>query len=256
MLILLFAAVLVIAFFAPTQNVRQVNLANTLENPSIEHPFGTDNLGRDVFSLMVEGLMRTLMVVVIATIVSFVVGILLGVISGYYGGIVGGVIQFVSDFTLILPPLICALILTAIIGFNPISIGFILGFTHIGEYTNQTTILCRSIRQSGYVESAIQCGIPSFLIILRHVLPNVLNPLLTFMGNRASGVTISYASLAFIGLGADITNPDWGSMIYQYRTYIFDETLLLLWPSLGILFLSLFFHFMFDDSNSKDLDIT
>ena len=253
----LFIAFVLLILVLPTKNIVEVNLANKFHGMSMEYPLGTDNLGRDVYSLMVEGCIRTLTVVFISTAISLVVGTVLGMISGYFGGIVETVIQFIADITLIIPSFISALVFTAIFGLNPYSVGVVLGFTNMGEYIIQVTALTKSMKNMEFIKAEEVLGIPSYKIILKHILPNILKPLFTFMGNKASNVTLQYASLAFIGLGVDITNPDWGTMLYQYRVYILNEPMLVLWPTLGIFLLALFFHVVFDnDEDDQDKEVS
>jgi peptide/nickel transport system permease protein len=249
----LFVVFTAVMFFLPVQDINKVDLLNTMSPPSAEHIFGTDNIGRDLYSLFVQGYFRTLAVVVISTALSFILGISLGMIAGYYGGLVRTIIQFISDFTLVIPSFIAALILSAILGFNPYSAGIILGFTNMGEYINQAVVLTPGIKNMEFIETQRVAGVSHVRILFKHIFPNIINPILTFMGNRASNVIISYASLAFIGLGSDITNPDWGTMIYQYRLYIIDSPFLVLIPTFGILMLSLFLHFLFDSRQNERL---
>lgn len=254
----IFIGFILLIMILPTKNIVAVNLDNTFQGISLAHPLGTDNLGRDVYSLMVEGCIRTLIVVLISTIISMTCGVILGMISGYFGGHIETAIQFLADFTLIIPSFISALVFTAIFGLTPVSVGVVLGLTNMGEYIIQVTSLTKSMKKMEFIKAEIVLGIPDYKIICKHILPNISKPLLTFMGNRASSVTLQYASLAFIGLGTDVTNPDWGTMLYQYRVYIINEPMLVLWPTLGIFLLALFFHVVFDNNesdNSKDVSL-
>lgn len=252
----LFIAFILLIMVLPTKNILTVNLDNTFQGMSLTYPLGTDNLGRDVYSLMVEGCIRTLTVVLISTVISLALGIILGMISGYFGGYIEMVIQFIADLTLIVPSFISALVFIAIFGLNPISVGVILGITNMGAYVIQVKSLTKSTKNMEFIKAEIVLGMPSYKIICKHILPNIIKPLLTFMGNKASSVTLQYASLAFIGLGTDITNPDWGTMLYQYRVYIINEPLLVLWPTLGIFLLALFFHVVFDNNEGDNKEVS
>lgn len=255
-LIALFAVFVLLILVLPTKNILEVNLNNKFHPMSLQYPMGTDNLGRDVYSLMVKGCIRTLIVVFISTGISLFVGSTLGMISGYFEGFAETVIQFIADITLIVPSFISALIFTAIFGLNPYSVGLVLGFTNMGEYIIQVTALTKSMKKMDFIKAEEVLGIPHHKIILKHIFPNILKPLLTFMGNKASNVTLQYASLAFIGLGVDITNPDWGTMLYQYRVYIINEPMLVIWPTLGIFILALFFHTIFDNSDEQSKEVS
>ncbi|WP_050775458.1 ABC transporter permease subunit [Pseudoleptotrichia goodfellowii] len=90
-------------------------------------------------------------------------------------------------------------------------------------------------------------------IIFRHILPNIIKPVFTSLGNNMSGISLQYASLTFIGLGSDINNPDWGTMLYQYRIYLFDYPMMLLWPSLGIFLIAFVSNRLFDDREINNI---
>ena len=95
-------------------------------------------------------------------------------------------------------------------------------------------------------------GLGKWRLLFFHVLPNIYRQLLVFLGNRAAGVVVQYAGLAFIGLGTDITNPDWGTLLYQYRAYLTTDPALVLYPTAAIAVLVLFFHFMFDSTGGRE----
>lgn len=249
---LLFLGSFVILFLLiPTEDIDKVDLNHTFQGISQDHLLGTDHLGRDLYSLFAEGCLRTLTVVGISTLISLAIGTLLGMVAGYYQKWAISIVQFISDFTLIIPSFISALIISSLFGLNPITAGIVFGLSHMGEYINQSSALTKRVKSMAFVEGEVALGIPNIKIILKHILPNIIRPLLTFMANKASTVTLLYSSLTFIGLGADVSNPDWGTMLYQYRVYILHAPMLSLIPSIGILLLSLFFHIVFDDVNAE-----
>lgn len=250
--LLLFISFILLSIFLPIQDIDKVDLDRTFQGISKQHLLGTDNLGRDVYSLVLEGCIRTLTVVGISTGISIASGTLLGMLAGYYRSWPESMIQFLSDFTLIIPSFISALMISAIFGLNPFTAGVVFGISHMGEYINQASALTRRIKSMSFIEGEIALGIPDYKILAKHIAPNIRGPLLTFMANKASTITLQYASLTFIGLGADVSNPDWGTLLYQYRIYILKEPMLSLWPALGIFLLAVFFHVLFDDVNHTD----
>ena len=131
-----FAAIVVFMLVAPHQNIRIVDIMNLYAGPSAAHWFGTDNLGRDLYSLMITGGLRSLAVVGLATLISFTLGTLLGMVSAYVGGAAHTIIQFVSDFTMIIPSFIVALILSALFGFSPAMAGLLFGIGNMGQNVN------------------------------------------------------------------------------------------------------------------------
>lgn len=233
----------------PKQNPKIVDLGSKFLPPSRDHLMGTDHLGRDIFSLMAQGYLRTLTVVLLASAVSFIIGVSLGIIAGFYGGISLDIISFLSDLSLIIPTFIVALIAQLIFHQSVFAVGLALGFSTIGIFSNQAYRLTDLILKDPYVDTLRMLNAPNSYIMKNFLFKSLLTPSLNLMGNRASNHIIAYASLTFIGLGADITAPDFGTMLYQYRSYIISNPLIVMWPALGIFFLSLLFHYSFDEVN-------
>ena len=225
----------------------KTNLSETFAPISLKHYFGTDHLGRDIFSLIVDGAVRTLATVFIAYAISVSFGLVLGMLGGYFGKSLEIVIVFFTDMLMIVPSFIMALIISAIFGLNPVTAGITLGITGIGTYTNQTMILTRQVKNRGFILSEKALGIPSFMIMTRHILPNIITPILAALGSTVSSIALQYASLSFIGLGADITKPDWGALLYQYRVYIIDKPLMIFFPCMAIFSLAYASFMIFDD---------
>ena len=225
----------------------KTNLSGTFAPISFEHYFGTDHLGRDIFSLIVDGAVRTLATVVIASLISVSFGLILGMLGGYFGKSLEIVIVFFTDMLMIVPSFIMALIISAIFGLNPVTAGITLGITDIGTYTNQAMILTRQVKNRGFILSEKALGIPSSMIMTRHILPNIITPILAALGSTVSSIALQYASLSFIGLGADITKPDWGALLYQYRVYIIDKPSMIFFPCMAIFSLAYASFVIFDD---------
>lgn len=227
----------------------RVDLSEVLADPSWAHPLGTDHLGRDLWALTASGYWRTLTVVSAACATSLLVGVPLGLVAGFRGGLTDAVIQTVTDLTMVIPSFVAALIITSIVGLTPFTAGVVLGCFGVGPYVNQVRALTRSVRSRDYVQAEKLLGAPTAMILSRHVLPAVRTPLLRYFGASASGAVLAYAGLAFVGLGIDATTPDWGTMLYAYRSMT-DHPVLILAPAAGILLLALFFHLVFDREHS------
>ena len=215
--------IIILLIFSSKLNV-DINLDSVFLDFSKKNFFGTDDLGRDVFSLIIIGGFRTLEVVVIATSLSFFVGSFLGMIAGYFEGNIGTIIKSTVDLMMVVPTLIVALIITSIFGITPVTAGISLGIFGIGNYMNQSEALTKAEKHKDYI----------------------LARLLVNLGNTASGVILQYSALTFIGLGSDYTKPDWGAMLYQYRIYLVRTPSLIIIPTLCILWVSLSFNLIFD----------
>lgn len=242
--------------FAPHPNYLKTDVVHTFAAPSAQHWLGTDNLGRDVYALLLAGGVRTLEVVGIATVLSFVCGTLLGMLAGYYGGVFARGLQFLSDFTLIIPSFVAALILSSLFGFHVGMAGVVFGIGQTGGYFNQACVLTQGLKKREFMQAEKVLGLRDHEILLFHVLPNIARQLIIFMGNKAAAVVNLYAGLAFIGLGTDITNPDWGTLLYQYRSYLTTYPLLVLGPPLFIAVLTVCFHAIFDSSETEKGELT
>lgn len=224
----------------------KTDLTDTFAPMSAAHYFGTDHLGRDLYSLIADGAVRTLSTIFIASSIALGVGVWIGTLGAYYGGLAETIVQFLTDILMIIPSFILALILAAMMGLSPLSAGITLGISGVGDYANQAMILTKNVKHRGFILSEQSMGIGSMHIVFRHIIPNIITPILTSLGNRASAIALQYASLSFIGLGADLTKSDWGALLYQYRIYIIDRPVLLFWPSLSIFSLALVLHLLFD----------
>ena len=253
MIFILFVAFLL---FAPRGNILQTDVNNTFAPSSAEHFLGTDNIGRDVYSLILEGGVRTLEVVFLATAISFFLGTTLGMISAFSGKTVTSIIQFIADFTLIVPSFIVAMVFSALFGFSPLLAGVVFGIGNMGDYVNQAYHLSLVLKKQAFIDAEKVVGLGRLRILLFHVVPNIYRQLLVFLGNKAGNVVVQYSGLAFIGLGTDITNPDWGTLLYQYRNYLFSHPTLVIYPALAITVVTVFFHFMFDNRDEEREAVT
>lgn len=233
----------------PMYDTDIIHLDETFQGISKEHILGTDHLGRDIFSLIVQGGVRTLMVVGIGSFTSLLFGMTLGLLSGYLEGIFETLVQFVTDLTMIIPSFILALTFTAIFGLSPVNIGIVLGITGIGAYVNQTASLTKNMKENEFILAARVLGNSDLRIMIKHIFPNIIRPIFTLFGNKASQISMQYASLSFIGLGTDLTEPDWGAMLFQYRVYIIDHPSIVLWPSMAIFIMAIIFQYIFDDQD-------
>lgn len=249
---ILFLLAVVFLAAGPRLDILRTDVLNTFQGCSPEHLLGTDHLGRDVYSLMAEGAFRTLTVVGLACAISLFAGTLLGMTAAYAGRTVRSAIQLCSDLTLIIPSFICALIFSALFGFGPITAGIVFGIGNLGAYVNQAQALTERLKSRGFIEAETVLGAGRSRVIFSHILPNIFRQLLIFLGNKAGNVTLQYAGLAFIGLGTDVTNPDWGTLLYQYRAYIFTCPRLILCPAAAICLLALWFHVMFDSRTQRE----
>lgn len=214
--------------------------------PSLAHPLGTDHLGRDLLSRMMVAGWRSALVVLIVGTIGFVGGSLLGTVAALLGGWVETVIVKAAETFIVVPTLVVALAVAAVMGLSPVSAGIALGLAGLGPYTLLSNSLTRRMLGQPFVLSARAMGAGTAAMTLRHILPNTAPVLFAYVGSNAGQAIIAYAALAFIGLGADPTRPDWGGMLFEYRMFVFDSPMLMLWPGLAIAITAGLLNWVFD----------
>jgi peptide/nickel transport system permease protein len=211
-----------------------INIMSRHMGLSVLHPLGTDHLGRDLLSRLMAGGFRTGIVILAVGLIGFAGGSLLGTLAAVLGGWREVVILKTSQVFIMVPTLIVALTAAAVFGLSPFSAGIALGLAAIGPLTVFTHALTRRVLSQPFMRAAEALGVTSRGLLFRHLLPNTLPSLMTYIGNQSGAAAIAYASLAFIGLGADPSLPDWGGMLFEYRMFIFDDPMLVLWPILAL----------------------
>ena len=247
------AAIFILAaIFAPliaTHDVTAQNLAMRYAAPSAAHWFGTDSLGRDVFSRVVYGARISLEVGIIVVTVSSVIGVIIGSIAGFYGGIVDRILSgYIFNVFLAFPGLLLAIALVAFLGAG---LGkLILALCVIGwvGYARVMRGQVLKVREYDFVQAARALGASSFRILKTHILPNAIQPLIVQASLGMAGAVMSEASLSFLGLGIPPPAPSWGTMIEESRAFdiLYNAPHVMLFPGLAIALTVLSFNFIGD----------
>ncbi len=217
----IFVALVIMAIFAPwLAPFRPEELSSdVLSPPSLKHPFGTDHLGRDVFSRIVYGTRISLSVGFVAAGISAVVGVVIGVISGYYGGVVDEVVSKIIDSFLMIPIFFLILIIVAIFGSNLFYIMLVIGLTIWPSNARIMRAQTLSLRERAFVKIARSTGESNFRILAFHIIPNGMYPVVANSALQMGGAILTEAALSFLGLG-DPNITSWGKMINEARTYM------------------------------------
>jgi peptide/nickel transport system permease protein len=191
-----------------------------LQTPSLAHWAGTDSFGRDVLSRIIYGARIALVVGIVSVALAMVVGVTLGLVAGYYGGWLDVVIMRVMDGLFAFPIIILAIAMMAIMGFGVTNVIIAVAVGFVAPFARVTRADVLAVKEEPYVEAARLAGVAGPAIILRHVLPNVLAPIIVQAALRVSGAIITEAGLSFLGLGPPPPTPVWGSMIAEGRNFI------------------------------------
>ncbi len=198
------------------------------------HLLGTDNLGRDELLLLVYGSRYTLSLGLMAVALGLVVGVPLGAISGYFGGWADIVIQRLTDILLAFPPIVLALGLIAGLGVGLRNVVIAVGLSSVPSFIRLVRADSLRLRELPFVEAAVALGVPPWLVLVRHVIPNALAPVIVQATLSMGFAILLAASLGFFGLGVQFPIPEWGQMLGEARNYIFSDPNLATIPGLAI----------------------
>lgn len=233
----------VIAPYSPTVG----DLAGSrLLAPGATHWFGTDDLGRDIFSRIVYGSRLTLFVVVLVAIIAAPIGLLIGTVSGYAGGWVDAVLMRITDVFLAFPKLILALAFVAALGPGIQNAVIAIAITSWPPYARIARAETLTVRNSDYISAVRLMGASPFRIVLRHIMPLCTSSLIVRVTLDMAGIILTAAGLGFLGLGAQPPLPEWGAMIASGRRFILDQWWVAAMPGMAILIVSLGFNLLGD----------
>ena len=222
------------------------DLTNRLARPSALHWFGTDELGRDLFSRILMGGRVTLGMVVAVVVLVAPLGLAVGCIAGYYGGVADRVLMRVTDVFLAFPRLILALAFVAAIKPGITSAIFAIVLTAWPPYARLARAETLSLRNTDFIAAVRLTGASSARIVLRHIVPLCLGSLVVRVTLDMSSIILTAASLGFLGMGAQPPSPEWGAMIATARRFILDQWWVPTIPGIAIFLVSLAFNLLGD----------
>jgi len=214
--------------------------------PSLEHPFGTDELGRDVLSRVILGARTSLLIAFSVVFLSMMIGGFIGIIAGYLGGNMGTLIMRVVDMFLAFPPLLLALAIAATIGRGFVNAIIALTISWWPWYSRLAYVQTLSIKNMPYVEAARTIGVSDFWIMVRHIFPNTLPPMIIQASMDLGSAILEAAGLSFLGLGVQPPAPDWGLMVSTGRIHIRRAWWISFFPGMAIFLTVLGFNLVGD----------
>ena len=238
------------AIFAPwlaPQDPASINLPDRLQGPSVHHWFGTDELGRDILSRVIYGARISLLVGVSVVTGSLLLGIIIGSLAGYYGGKLDRFVNvIVMNAFLSFPGILLAIAFVAFLG--PGIFNLILALV-IGGWVGYARLVRAQVlaaREREYVEAARALGASDLRIIVRHILPNIIQPVIVQAAIGMAGAVLAEATMSFLGLGVPPPTASWGSMLNDGRAHLFDSPHLVLFPAGAVMLAVLSFNFIGD----------
>jgi peptide/nickel transport system permease protein len=201
-----------------------------LASPSRAHPFGTDNLGRDILSRTIYGARASLLVGVVAVLITLVIGLVLGAIAGYYGGWWDSLIMRLADVFLSFPYILFAITLMAIFGRGLYPIFLAVGIIAWPSIARVFRSSILSVKENEYVDAARAMGASTPRIVFKHIMPNAIAPIIVYATMSIGGAILAEAALSFLGMGVQSPNPSWGNLLSEDRGFMFTAPWLMLFP--------------------------
>lgn len=214
--------------------------------PSAEHPLGWDHVGRDLLSRVVFGARVSLIVGLSATAISVVIGVLVGVTAGYFGSWVDAVLSRLIDTLMSFPIIALLIVLSAVLGPSIITTVIVIGATTWARYARVVRGDVLSLKKRDFIMSARALGAPEWRIIWRHIIPNLLGPVIVLASLGVGGIIILEAALSFLGLGVRPPNPSWGGILADGRAFITLYPHISIAPGIMIVLTVLIFSFVGD----------
>ncbi|HEX6305378.1 MAG TPA: ABC transporter permease [Anaerolineales bacterium] len=246
--------VVLVAIFAPVlaqqppdrNGVFKTYLRETKIPPSVQHPMGTDDLGRDMLSLIIYGSRISIRIGFFSVGFAIIIGVILGALSGYLGGATDNVIMRLMDIMLAFPSILLALVIVAVIGPGLLNAMIAVGIVSIPTYARITrsSVISESTRE--YVQASKALGANTFRILAQHILPNALSPIIVAASLGIATAILDAAGLGFLGLGAQPPDPEWGLMLSRNKTHMFTSPWMVIFPGVSIMFLVLGFNLLGD----------
>ncbi|MCC4766245.1 ABC transporter permease subunit [Methanosarcina sp. DH1] len=247
-------------YIAP-HNPEKANLELRLKEPCHEYPFGTDHLGRCILSRIIFGARVSLSVGLLVVSSSLILGLTIGTLSGYYGGWLDEIVMRVVDAFLAFPSLLLALGIAGLFGAGFMNLVMALIIVDWAGYARLARSSVIAVKEQDYIKAAKGLGTGDLHVILHHVIPNVMSPLIVMATIGMGYVILSAAGLSFLGFGVQPPTPEWGSMLNEGKIYIRSAPYIMIFPGIAIMITVLAFNYLGDElrdlldpRETKDID--
>jgi peptide/nickel transport system permease protein len=230
--------------FAPDPNFADV--INALAPPSSAHWLGTDDLGRDILSRLLQGARVAMVVSITASAIAIVIAMVLGVVAGYFGGLVDDLLSRVFDVIVTFPMILLAVLIVVALGPSLTAVCIAIATAVTPRYGRQFRVLTKSVSQREYVQAVIAQGYNPVRIIVRHVLPNIILPIAVIAAGNMGRLVVAEASLSYLGAGVRPPNASWGNMISDGQEFLQTAPGLAVYPGIALCVLAIAFSFIGD----------
>ena len=239
--VIMFAAILFVTIFAGVfadyeTEALKLNIADRLQEPSSEHWFGTDEMGRDVFARVIHGGRISLWVGFVASALALILGGFLGSVAGYFGGRLDETIMRLMDVMMCLPEMLLAIAIVSAFGTSQLNMILAIGLSRVPRFARIVRSSVLTVRGMEYVEAARAIGAPTHVIITQHVLVNCLAPIIVQTTLIFATAILAISSLSFLGLGIQAPTPEWGNMLAAGRLHMRGHSYLVMAPGMAIFF--------------------
>jgi len=250
--LVIFCIIMAVAIAAPWLTsydnvVVKMDIAARLQPPGMEHWFGTDELGRDILSRTLYGSRISLMVAVSVVSLSLSVGLIAGALAGFYGGWTATVINvYVTNAFMALPGILLAIAFVAFLGPGLFNLVLALSISGWVGYARLVRAQVMAVKEREFVEAARALGASDLRVLVRHILPNIVQPLIVQAAIGMAGAVLAEATLSFLGLGVPPPTSSWGVMLNDARSHLFDSPHLVVFPAIAVMLAVLSFNFIGD----------
>ena len=228
-----------------TQVITQ-NISERLQTPSAKHLMGTDDKGRDICCRLLYGTRYSLAVGFVAVSIALALGVTLGSVAGFFGGAIENLIMRATDIFASVPSLLMGICIVSALGASTLTLMIAVGITSVPQFVRITRAAVLTVRGQDYVESAKAIGIPDWKIIMKHIVPNCLSPIIVQTTLRIGSAIITASSLSFLGMGVPSPAPEWGSMLSAGRNFLRGYSYMTFFPGLAIMITVLAFNLVGD----------
>lgn len=246
-LLLLFTLAAIFAPWLTHYNPAHIELFQRLQPPTPAHWFGTDELGRDVFARTLYGARISLAVATAVVLLSLAAGLVMGALAGFYGGLADTIINlYLSNAFLALPGILLAVAFVAFLGPSTVNLVLALALSGWVNYARLVRAQVMAVKEREFVQAARSLGASDGRLLLRHILPNILQPLIVQAAVGMAGAVLAEATLSFLGLGVQPPTPTWGAMLNDARSHLFESPYLVAFPAIAVALCVLAFNLIGD----------